>query len=506
MENLVSVKHSTEKPLGNKCLNCGECQQYCKVLDTLTDSDATQTCEWPKRILTEDELIENASNPELARHVADCLFNVLATGNKIQQNLHEKGSELSVAYTAQHNIFNAHFSLWQQFGKAAQEGREITDIEVDFFAEKLTDTVEQASTDIRSAGVAYETLALAQAIHDRETLEDHGLLFDDAMLKTVTELCVNVTSGRSTLLIGDKGIAKTQAAKFVSGLFTDNGEPKVISGDGSMMKDEFMGKMTLTEQNGATVTTFKHGILTECMEKGIPLVMDEINLIDPAIVMRLQDILLRKPGDKVTIQEDSGEVITIKQGFCVLATANEASSRYQSRAALDPAFRDRFRILPIEYPDGDTVMLQANDRPTSLARLAHAFVVSRNGISSERVSAADALWLASISHASQQLYSKPAKDVQTGQLGNNVASVVDDGEPRMSDCITPRKMVDILQTIDTGLNPYNRESGVEGLALDTIAAMQHASDRETMFEIVRLMYDGDIADLDETAIRNRLRI
>lgn len=492
--------------MSNECLNSGECRQYCQVLNGLTNCEATDPCEWPKKVLTDEEAIKESANPELAQYVADSLFTVLTTGNKIQENMSEAGSELSVAYSAHEKIFDAHVELWKQFAEAAEQDRVVTDIEVDYFTEKIEETVNEADAEIQAAGVSSEIYAFAQALHDRKTLETYGLLFDETMMQTVTELCVNVASGRSSLLIGDKGIAKTQAAKFVSKLFSENDEPKIISGDGSMMKDEFIGKMTLTEKNGASVTTFKKGILTECMEKGIPLVMDEINLIDPAIVMRLQDILLRKPGDKVTLQEDGGEVITIQQGFCVIATANEASNRYQSRAALDPAFRDRFRIIPIEYPDGETFMLQSNDRPASLARLAHAFVISGKGIASERVSEADALWLASVAHASQQLYSKPAKDVQVGQLGTNVASVVDDSEPRMSDCITPRKMVDILQTIDEGLNPYNREGGVQGLTYDTISAMQHTSDRETMFEIIRLLYDGNMDDLDENAIKKQLRI
>ena len=325
------------------------------------------------------------------------------------------------------------------------------------------------------------------------------------MLETVTELCANAASGKSSLLIGDKGVAKTQAAKFVSGLFAPDSKPRFISGDGSMMKDEFMGKMTLTEQNGATVTTFQRGILTDCMEAGVPLVIDEINLIDPAIAMRLQDILLRKPGDIVTIQEDSGESITVKPGFCVMATANEASNRYQSRAALDPAFRDRFDVIPIEYPDGDTPILNANDRPASLARLAYAFAVSRHGIASKRIAARDALWLSSVAHASQQLYTKAAKDVQTGLLGKTTGSVIDDSEPRLNDCITPRKMVDILQTIGNGLNPYDVAQGVRGLTIDTVAAMQSADDRQTMFDVMRLMNDGKVP-FDEKAIRRQLRI
>ncbi|HSX32785.1 MAG TPA: AAA family ATPase [Candidatus Saccharimonadales bacterium] len=489
-------------------LNClgGECRQYCQVLDGLTkDQNNIDACEWPERISDRYEF-DQTTNPELAQQVGSRLTRVLTTGNLIQDLLNEPGGELSTAFQANSAVLEAQLSLWNSYAGAAKDGRVITDVEVDYYTERLQTAIEGAQTTMKQAGVSPETATHAQAIHDRRTLEDYGLLFDEPMLRTTTQLCVNASSGRSSLVIGDKGIAKTQVAKFVSGLFAPDGRPRFISGDGNMMKDEFIGKMTLSEKNGATVTTFHYGILTECMELGIPFVMDEINLIDPAIVMRLQDILLRKPGDTIFIQEDGGKPITIKPGFCVIATANEASARYQHRAELDPAFRDRFTILPIEYPDGDTVMLRTDELPTSLARLAYAFAVSRNGIASNHVTARDALWLASIAHASQQMYSRPAKDVNMGALGTRLTDVVDDTEPRMSDCITPRRMVEILLAVDSGLNPYDVAAGVRGLTLKTIAGMKRSDDRKNMFAVIHLMHDNPNVRFDAAAVSKQLRI
>lgn len=486
------------------CVGNRECAQYCQVLNNLTSEAQTSTCEWPGRIKGDYDF-SAATTPDLARHMANRLFSVLMNTNAVQESLANPKSELSVAYAAQTAVFDARMALWGSYATASKQGRVITDVEVDFYTRELQSTIKEVDASLRGSGVSKEKLTLAQAMHDRKTMEDTGLLFDEGMVKTVTHMCANVAGGVSTLAVGDKGIAKTQAAKFVSGLFSPDGKPRVISGDGSMMKDEFIGKMTLSEKNGATVTTFQQGILTDCMEQGTPLVMDEINLIDPAIAMRLQDILLRKPGDEVSLQEDGGKRIVIKPGFCVIATANEASSRYQSRAALDPAFRDRFVVLPIQYPDGDTEILKQDQLPGSLVRLAYAHVVSRNGLPSNRVSATDAYWLARIAHASQQLYSKPAKDVR-GSLGGNVASVVDDTEPRMNDCITPRTMVRILKTVDTGLNPYDIAAGIRGLAMDTIAAMQRDDDRATMLEVVRLLHGKNDGQFDEKDIKKRMRI
>lgn len=482
--------------------------RYCNVLNSLTGQTQGSECQWPQNLGPNSELPSDftSTNVELSTRVAKQLSTTLANGNQLHELLKDPNSELAVAHEAFESIFKNQLSLWKSYAAASNEDRVITDVEVDFFTEKAREAQAEAVKSLREGGVSPEVVTFAQAIKDRETLDKYGLLFDEGMVETVTRLCVNSASGRSTLLIGDKGVAKTQVAKFVSGLFSRDGQPKFISGDGSMMKDEFIGKMTLTEKNGATVTTFQPGILTECMELGIPLVLDEINLIDPAIAMRLQDILLRRPGDIVRIHEDGNEPITIKNGFCVIATANEASVRYQSRAALDPAFRDRFDVLPIGYPDGSTPLLQTSNRPQSLTRLAYAFTVSSAGIKNNRVTSTDALWLTSVAHASQQLYSKPSKDVNSGPLSINVSNIVDEDEPRMTDCITPRKMVDILRSISDGLNPYDLAYGVKGLTIKTIAAMQQSSDREIMYDVIRLMHSGDIKDFNEAEIKEQLRI
>ncbi|MDB5185234.1 MAG: hypothetical protein JWN38_1042 [Candidatus Saccharibacteria bacterium] len=502
----------------NACIQSLECRQYCQALDLLSSQATVAPCEWPEQIeaQAQDDSITIdmvAKHPELSADalkisLAQELGRVLSAAEAIREQLTAPDNHLAIAYESAKEKFMARQSLWEQFANAAKSDRVLTDTEVRHYTMLLDSRLKQADRRLKQADIQPNTATYAQAIVDRETLSEYSLLFDENMDKTVTNLFVNAMTGRSTLIIGDKGIAKTQAARFVSGAFSDDHEAKFVSGDGSMMKDELVGKMTLTEQNGATVTTFKRGILTECMEQGIPLVIDEINLIDPAIIMRLQDILLRKPGDIITIQEDGGEQIVIKRGFCVFATANEASVRYQSRAVLDPAFRDRFKVLPIEYPDGGTPIVDSSRPPLALTRLAYTYVTSESGVGSQLVLPGAAKWLASLAHASQQLYSKPARDV-TGRLpGNSAANIIDDDEPRMSDCITPRKMVDILKSVAEGLNPMTVAGGegVQGVVYDTIAAMQHRSDRLQMFEVIRMLHDLTDGPFDNDGLKKRLKV
>ncbi|MDQ5963640.1 MAG: 5 protein [Patescibacteria group bacterium] len=385
-----------------ECLETNECRKNCNVLRML---DVAQRSSMPTAELTADgndcayaDTLQLGtfeptlfSNSDLATNVAASLERVLRTGNEVRGAIGQVGNELHVALSERSKIDMALGTLWQQYVEASRSDRKLTDVEVNYFSTELAKQAQSSADVIANLGVGQETITFAQAILDARSLESMGLVLDSGMSRTVTELFANANSGQSTLLVGDKGIAKTLAAKYVSAAFAPNGRPRFISGDGSLMKDEFIGKVELSVEDGATKTVFREGVLVECMEQGIPLVLDEVNLIDPAIAMRLQDILLRKPGDVITLQEDGGRPITIKRGFTVFATANEASERYQARAILDPAFRDRFDTLPIEYPDGGTDILDSTVTPEALTRLAYATIISPDGIANPRVSADDAL-------------------------------------------------------------------------------------------------------------------
>lgn len=75
----------------------------------------------------------------------------------------------------------------------------------------------------------------------------------------------------------------------------------------------------------------------------------------------------------------------------------------------------------------------------------------------------------------------------------------------MNDCITPRKMVEILQALGNGTNPYNLAAGIKGMTYDTVAGMQQANDRQTMFEVIRLMQDPN-EPFDETLVKQKMRV
>jgi MoxR-like ATPase len=103
---------------------------------------------------------------------------------------------------------------------------------------------------------------------------------------------------------------------------------------------------------GLTTSFFQHGPLMRAMREGKPLLIDEMDGIPHSIIMRLNHVLTRRPGDGIRVQESGGEEIIVKKGFCVIATGNIKSVRYK-REELDAAFLSRWWSDDIAYPPQD---------------------------------------------------------------------------------------------------------------------------------------------------------
>ncbi len=99
---------------------------------------------------------------------------------------------------------------------------------------------------------------------------------------------------------------------------------------------------------GLTISFFQYGPLVRAMRDGKPLIIDEMDGIPHSIIMRLNHVLTRRPGDTVKVQENGGGDIMVKKGFAVLATANIKSARYK-REELDAAFLSRWWSNDIRY-------------------------------------------------------------------------------------------------------------------------------------------------------------
>lgn len=122
-------------------------------------------------------------------------------------------------------------------------------------------------------------------------------------------------------------------------------------------KDEFI-KRAIENFEEAYMERWKSGIITieelspvfQAMEQGRPLIIDEINAIPHHVLIVLNDIINKKPGDVVF--SPNGKQIKVQEGFYIIATGNwkpEDSILYPGRAILDAAFLSRFAIEEYDY-------------------------------------------------------------------------------------------------------------------------------------------------------------
>lgn len=127
-------------------------------------------------------------------------------------------------------------------------------------------------------------------------------------------------------------------------------------------RKEFLGIDTLSDheielvtaavlnENQVTVSEYILGAAYLAQQEGRVLLVDEANYIPPALVAKLYDLMTKKPGEKVNVQEDGIAPIIVQEGFGIIMTGNidsGVSKHYQGRFAIDPALLDR--SIPVEH-------------------------------------------------------------------------------------------------------------------------------------------------------------
>lgn len=276
----------------------------------------------------------------------------------------------------------------------------------------------------------------------RKELES-GLLMTDQMKDIISEALPALLRGEPVLLVGETGGAKTALAEYIARKYFDV-EPELISGYGDVNSYQLMGKQELREQHGATVSDFVAGPLVRAMESGRPVILDEINAMPAELLKRLNKIMQLRPGDTFTIQEDSGREVVVKQGFCVIATANEKSKRYKGVDDLSVEFQNRFgaNIYRVRYPDHAVAY---GDPAVENDRLAMAAVVDKRGNFPADIDPHDFDNFVRACFVSQQVFS--------GNHGEGFTNYVTterqlDDKPGLEETVlAPRTMIDILAKV-----------------------------------------------------------
>ncbi len=166
---------------------------------------------------------------------------------------------------------------------------------------------------------------------------DHYTL-DAPTLGLLRFLARAVALGQPCLVEGDTATSKTSAIRFLAAWV---GQPVArLNLNGQTDAGELVGKYTPSAAGG---WTFREGLVPQAMRHGWWLVLDEVNLADPAVLERLNPVLEREPSLVLT-EGDGARIgpggVPVHDDFRVFATMNPAE--YQGRSVLSPAWRDRF--------------------------------------------------------------------------------------------------------------------------------------------------------------------
>lgn len=252
-------------------------------------------------------------------------------------------------------------------------------------ADRCRERIEALSS---IADVHYEVKRRGLLEYRRQLLAG-GFVRTASVQKEIMRVLSHVQLGIPVFLRGHLGVGKTELALHVCRTYF-GGEPEFVSGSEEATKYDIYGRTQIgatTEEErlaefrkrmeefgrmhpgasakelrevqrqyyesivvkGQTASFFQYGPLAKAMMEGRPLIIDEMDGIPHSILMRINHVLTRRAGDRVRVQENGGDEVTVKPGFCVLATGNVKSARYR-REELDAAFLSRWWSEDITYP------------------------------------------------------------------------------------------------------------------------------------------------------------
>lgn len=254
---------------------------------------------------------------------------------------------------------------------------------------KNIEEINNKIKDLTGPENAYYELKRRGLLEYRRQLMKGGFVKTASIRNEIMRVLSHLQLGIPVFLRGHLGVGKTELALHVCREYL-KAEPEFISGSEESTKYDIYGKTQIGAASeherlqefkkriadyrlmnpGATEkdvvdaekryyeaiivraqagSFFQYGPLLRAMKEGKPLIIDEMDGIPHSILMRINHALTRKPGDRGRIQEAGGEEITVRQGFCVLATGNVKSARYK-REDLDAAFLSRWWSEDIKYP------------------------------------------------------------------------------------------------------------------------------------------------------------
>lgn len=198
------------------------------------------------------------------------------------------------------------------------------------------------------------------------------------------KLAYGVSNNLPVLLIGETGVGKTQAVRYLAWK-TQNGLRRVNL-NGATTVDEFLGKLLINEEG----TYWLDGVLVDAMQAGDWILLDEINACLPEIAFSLHSLL--DDDRMVVLTEHDGRIVRPHPNFRIFASMNPSEEgRYGGTKMLNEALMDRFPVvirmeyLPLEK-EVEAVMKQSgNDERELIERMVKVAHDVRRAIRNEKV-------------------------------------------------------------------------------------------------------------------------
>lgn len=169
-------------------------------------------------------------------------------------------------------------------------------------------------------------------INSTDTLvpqSSHKVDIPSGMKKT---LAIAVNNDMPVLLVGETGTGKTSIVRDIA---YKRKQPYIrVNMTGFTTPDELIGSKSVKDGE----TYYEHGIITDAMQRGAILVLDEINSTSPDCLFILHGLL----DEDKRISLPNGEVVTPHEHFRVFATCNPD---YEGTKSMNKAFLDRFPVI-----------------------------------------------------------------------------------------------------------------------------------------------------------------
>lgn len=173
---------------------------------------------------------------------------------------------------------------------------------------------------------------LLSVIHSTDELVPKEAISINLLPHDKKAIAIAVEYNLPCLLVGQTGTGKTSVVREIAYL---KQQPYVrVNMTGFTTPDELIGSKSV--KNGETF--FEHGIISDAMNRGAILVIDEINATTPDCLFILHGLL----DEDCRITLPNGDIIRPHKDFRVFATCNP---EYEGTKTMNRAFLDRFPII-----------------------------------------------------------------------------------------------------------------------------------------------------------------